>query len=140
MWTKEQLAYLAGFIDGEGTFYIQEVKRKNFLDYWPRFQIVNTNKEVMYWIHETFGGIIHSRDRSNESRNWRVQYQWYVTRNILDKILPLILPYLIIKKKHAEIMIEFRKTFLEKKTFRVTPDTITFRRECLNKIRQLNNP
>ena len=140
MWTNEQIAYLAGIIDGEGTIYIQKIPKKNFFDYFPRVQIVNTNKELMYWIRDTFGGIVSSRDRSNENRNWRVQHTWYTTRQILDIILPLLVPYLIIKKKHAEIMIEFRKTFTDKKSHRITPELFVIRDNFMYQIRHLNNP
>lgn len=140
MWTKEQLAYFAGIIDGEGTIYIQEVNRKKFLDYFPRIQIVNTNKELMYWIKDTFGGIIVSRDRSNENRNWRLQHTWYTTRKLMDILLPLLHPYLIIKKRHVETMIKFRKTFTDKKSFRITPEIVSIRESCMIQIRHFNNP
>lgn len=140
MWTKEQLAYFSGIIDGEGTIYIQKVDRKTFIDYFPRIQIINTNKDLMYWIKDTFGGIIVSRDRSNENRNWRLQYTWYTTRKLMDIILPMILPFLIIKKKQVEKMIEFRKTFINKKTYRITPEVLSIREDFMNQIRHFNNP
>lgn len=140
MWTKEQLAYLAGIIDGEGTVYIQKVDRKTFFDYFPRIQIISTNKDLIVWIKDIFGGIVTSRDRSNENRNWRLQHTWYTSRKIMDILLPFILPYLIIKKNQVEVMIEFRKTFLEKKSHRISDEILTFREECMFKIRHFNNP
>ena len=140
MWTVSQLAYLAGIIDGEGTIYIQKVDRKTFFDYFPRIQIVTTNKELMYWIKDTFGGIVSFRDRSTENRNWKPQYTWYTTRKIMDILLPLIHPFLIIKKKHVEIMIEFRHSFLKKQNCKISPEVLSFRDECMFKIRHLNNP
>lgn len=139
MWKQTELAYLAGIIDGEGTIYIQKVNRKTFFDYFPRIQIVTTTPNLMYWIRDTFGGIVTCRDRSTENRNWKPQYTWYTTRKIMDQLLPLLHPYLIVKKKQVEVMIEFRKTFTQKESKKISHDIFEFRDECMIKIRHFNN-
>lgn len=138
MWTIEQLVYLAGIIDGEGTIYIYIRKNNGSIDYFPRFQVVNTNQKLMDWIHQTFGGHLYSKNRSKHDKNWRNQFEWYTTRKLMDQLLPLVLPYLIAKKPQAEIMIKFRKTFKNRKTYRVPSDIQTIRNECYHKLRFLN--
>ena len=139
MWTETQLAYLAGIIDGEGSIYIQGRKRFKAISYFPRFQIVNTNKDLMQWIHKTFGGLIYDKCRKKHNPKWRPQIEWFTTRGLLDQLLPLIIPYLVSKKKHALIMVEFRKTFEKKFGSQGVPQDIQdFRIECHNRLKLLN--
>ena len=142
MWTKEEIAYLAGIIDGEGSIYIQRrITPKGHYSYFPRFQIVNTNQKLMNWIHKKFGGLIYKKSRKKQNIKWKDQIEWFTTRGLLDTLLPLLLPFLIIKKEQAEIMIKFRSTFTNKTERIKVPESIQdFRLECLNKIKQLNHP
>lgn len=139
MWTSEQISYLAGFIDGEGTIYISTRKTKlGYISYYPRFQAVNTNKEVMEWILKTFGGLLYTKDRSSYNKKWRVQYEWYTTRALIDELLPLILPYLIVKRPQAELMLKFRATFKRRSIQKIPEDILNIREQCLHDMRVLN--
>src|SRR5271157_2596022 len=109
MWSDVQLAYLAGIIDGEGSFYIcRRLNYGKYFSYHPRFQVVNTNREVMEWIKNTFGGLIYDKPRIKHNPKWKMQIEWITTVGLMDQLLPLIIPYLIIKKPHALVMMEFR--------------------------------
>lgn len=139
MWTDIEIGYLAGMIDGEGSIYIQDRKEGNSTSYFPRFQITNTNKEVMIWIKERFGGTIYLKKRSHIKPHWKEQIEWFTNRESMDKILPLIAPHLIIKKRHAIIMQEFRSTFSGKSGGkRVTQEISIIRERCYRELKQLN--
>jgi hypothetical protein len=138
MWSDTELAYLAGIIDGEGSIYIQSRQRSDAIDYFPRFQIVNTDKKLMDWIHITFGGNLFQKNRFKHNPKWRIQYEWFTTRKLMDELIELIIPFLISKKEHAQIMLEFRKSFKEKTSYRVTEDVLSFRNDCLHKLKFLN--
>ncbi len=51
-------AYAAGILDGEGCISIRHDKRDDRPEhtYTPRITIVNTNKQVINWYKENFGG------------------------------------------------------------------------------------
>lgn len=139
MWNETQISYLAGIIDGEGSIYIQRRKTITGWSYFPRFQIVNTNRKLMEWVHQTFGGLIYDKPRKHINPKWKMQIEWFTTRGLLDELLPLIIPYLIIKREQAEIMIKFRESFKIKYFKRKVPENIQdFRLTCLNKIKELN--
>lgn len=138
MWTNEQLAYFAGIIDGEGTIYIQQRNRPDAIDYFPRFQIVNTDHNLMDWIQKTFGGLLYTKNRSKHNKKWRTQYEWYTTRKIIDVLLPLVIPYLIVKKPQAEIMLIFRQTFKKRINLKVSHEVQSIRDECRHKMQALN--
>jgi hypothetical protein len=139
MWTEGQIAYLAGIIDGEGCIYIQRRKTKCGWSYFPRFQVTNTNRNLMEWIKNTFGGLIYDKPRKHINPKWKMQIEWFTTRELLDKLLIFIIPYLVIKRKQAEIMIEFRNSFKKTKRGQTVPEDIQdYRLSCMNKIKELN--
>jgi len=115
--SKLTAAYIAGFIDGEGCFQIvrqRNAKRYKYLE--CNLTIANTNKEIIYWLKDSFGGYVGTRKFENNSRD---AYYWSLrlTKNI-KPFLEKIIPYLKVKKKHAEIMREFLKTF-EKENYSI---------------------
>jgi hypothetical protein len=143
MWKDTEISYLAGIIDGEGSIYIQQraIKPSGYISYFPRFQIVNTDRQLMEWIHNKFGGLIYDKPRIKHNPKWRMQIEWFTTRSLMDKLLPLIIPYLIIKKPHAMIMQDFRKSFqIRYGKGKIPKEIYQFRLDCLLKIKQLNHP
>jgi hypothetical protein len=108
VWTVEELAYLAGIIDGEGTICIARGKdsRKVHKHYYyiPHMKVCNTDLELMKWIHETFGGRMNNT--RHETDKWHTLY--YVRWNLkkAEKVLTAIYPYLRVKKRQATVLLE----------------------------------
>ncbi len=138
MWSETELAYLAGIIDGEGCVYIYKRKtRNNHTDFFPRLQLITTSKLLHDWIHKVFGGMIFNRKTSNPK--WKQRFEWYTTRNLMDEILEKILPYMVIKKSHIQIMIEFRKTFETYYGRKGIPhDVVKLREDLCSQLKLLN--
>ncbi|MCK4669539.1 hypothetical protein KAT21_05420 [Candidatus Bathyarchaeota archaeon] len=107
---KEKLAYLAGIIDGEGTIAIAKAKikegRKNHL-YSLRMSAANSDKGLVDWLKENFGGSIHIL--REEEGNHKKGYQWVLGSKDTYKLLKGMKDYLVIKKEQADIGIEFYK-------------------------------
>lgn len=138
MWSNTDLAYLAGIIDGEGTIFIQRRMDNGTWTYWSRMQVVNTYKPLIEWIYSTFGGLMYTVNRSKPNRIRKTQYQWYTRISLVDVLIPKVYPYLINKKQHAEIFMEFRKTFTHGSKKRLTNEVQLFREECMHKLKHLN--
>ena len=66
--TKLTIEYMAGFFDGEGGV---ELSPKKIQD---RISVVNTNKTILEYIQETFGGSIISKKISGLSK--KPQWVW----------------------------------------------------------------
>lgn len=103
--TGEELAYIAGFLDGDGSIFSQIVRRN---DYRLKFQIkttVNfTQKSTRDWflmqLREKIGcGVLKDRgDRCSD---------YTITENIQVKaLLKALLPFLVIKKKTASLALQ----------------------------------
>lgn len=111
-------AYLAGYIDGDGCFYIDTVKAKTGIFPVTHRTIVkfaSVDESIMKWLKEFLG--IHywikvvSKKRKDFNR--RNVYEANVTGECLDMLLKRIHPYLRIKKEHCEIMIKMRETYIK---------------------------
>lgn len=115
--TKLELAYLAGFVDGEGCFYIghhinvSKTTGNRYPNYHTALKISNNYKSVLEWIVSTFGGriTIFNKNRMKD-RNF-FTYEVYMTGNLLTDITKLLLPFLKIKHEHAKVMLKMRATF-----------------------------
>lgn len=96
-------SYLAGIIDGEGTI---RIGKGGTTKYYAAISVGNVNKEVIDLLTKTFG----SKTRIEKIRTPSRQsiYRWGTGGNLsVPKIIKSLLPYLIIKKKQAEIVLKF---------------------------------
>jgi hypothetical protein len=107
------LAYIAGMIDGEGTVGIyRKVPKKptHSVRYHERVAISNSNLEALNYINDFFPGVFAKNIRYSDKHSpmWRLEY--HVLR--AHPILEAVLPYLIIKRKQAELVLKYRKTIV----------------------------
>ena len=110
----EQIAYLAGIIDGEGCFYIGRVKQGKYGNgfQWHAFlKITNCDQELIIWLEQTFGGSKDSRYRWTSKKKFtRPVYNWQASGPMLDYILHFVQPFLIIKSYQCAVMKVYRTT------------------------------
>jgi len=109
---KLTAAYLAGLIDGEGYISILKNKKDTYKDGFRHqavLKIVMTDKEIIEWLYNGFGGLFEPRKGIGNRKD---SYCWVLKNN--KNLIPFLLkvtPYLKVKRKQANILIEFNKTF-----------------------------
>lgn len=119
-WTDTELAYFAGFIDGEGSFVLHH--RKGSHVYSCQLQVGNTDARVLEWIQTRFGGSVNLERRNNPKH--KLVYRWISEANSLSDVITALLPYLVVKKDQAELILAYRRTLPQVvKTHRSTYDT-----------------
>src|SRR3989304_2797613 len=110
-----KLAYISGFLDGDGSIFFQIVPRK---DYKQKFQIRtsigfyqdSSNVRILEWLKEQIGaGYI--RHRKTGISDYTI-----VESKEVEKLLTLLLPYVKLKRKHSELGLEIIKRLENKKT------------------------
>lgn len=106
---KLKLAYLAGIIDGEGSFYIGQDSRYP-QSFNSRLYVTSTDISLINWLKYNFDGLTYSYD-SIKNPQWKTRHQWIIKKRNILEVCELTLPFFVIKKEQAKIMIEFRKTF-----------------------------
>lgn len=111
---QSNAAYLAGFVDGEGSFSITKSWGKTKQSsgnitsnqrHAIQLTISNTNKEILDWIVSNFGGTVHVRKMYMTAKQG---YSWKPNTYKQGEIFILaILPYLRIKRKQAMVALSY---------------------------------
>jgi hypothetical protein len=109
------IQYLAGLIDGEGYVGIRrclkkEKGRKDQLEFKPTVVIANTNYNLMLMLKKTFYGSICKKNLGLKIL-WKQSYSFEFNRTEIKEILPKLIPYLIIKKEQAILVMDLFKTY-----------------------------
>lgn len=90
------LNYFAGFIDGEGCFSI--CLRKDTY-YEPTLIVANNHRHPLDLLAHYAAGRVYTLGTRC--------YQWRVSHRQLRIFLPKLIPYLLVKREQAELMLEF---------------------------------
>lgn len=110
--SKEDLAWLAGFVDGEGCITVLKMVINGHVEWNPSFQlrleISTTHYDTMKFIHARFGGWL-SKKKKKEGR--KQVWKWFVSGTVAVSILESIYPYLKTKRLQAETAFEYKKYF-----------------------------
>jgi hypothetical protein len=104
-------AYIAGFIDGEGTITLAITRWLNGRPILqPRIQVSSTDDYILEAMYKQFGGSLRLPKPNGSSRHKPV-YRWDVfSKDEITILLETILPYLRIKRRHAELILQFITT------------------------------
>lgn len=100
---RESMAYLAGIVDTEGAIGIRDNQGEAFGAY---VMINNTNESLIKWISSLFEGRISKHEYVSAKNRDNNLWALYGKQNIENFILA-ILPYLVIKKEVANIVLQF---------------------------------
>jgi len=100
---ETRLAYAAGYIDGDGCFYIGEIKTSPF--YQDTFSIISTHFDNIEWFAGHFDGTIQVK--KSRQKNRLPSYQFVFSKDGY-KFLPRIRPFLIEKGAECDIFLKFR--------------------------------
>lgn len=140
MWTEAQLAYMAGIVDGEGSIVVvpsySKTKGKRYERYIIRIHAYNTDPTLMVWLKQFFGGSWSPVKRRRIEQ--KQSYQWYVGHTAAATIAKAILPYLVIKQRQAEILIEFAASMTHKHARGLPNNVIEMRNRLYAECAELN--
>jgi len=117
----EETAFVAGIVEGEGTLAIIKSKyvhqMKQYISLSPRIVLGNNEVQLINFCQRILGGGIYKSTRDMKRKGHRGRFPvYYLTisgqRRVLE-VLQKIYPYLISKKREAEILMEFCKSRLD---------------------------
>lgn len=139
------LAWCAGFFDGEGWITIQrrsqKYKDKVYESLYLRVGINHVAPEPLYEINRILGGKLRfdkdSHKRNKDGCTRKPRYAWTASCKEAKEILVQLMPYFRNKNKVAELGIEFQNTMAVART--ETPiETVTYRQLLKEEISKLN--
>jgi len=124
---NEQIAWLAGLWDGEGTitltkvmdnWYVKKAMRKNgSIKYKPICTVVNTNETIISEAIRILdeNDIKLSISKARKEKEYHTQCLVIQTQklSVIKRLLELLLPYLIGKKSQAELLLRYVNSRIE---------------------------
>lgn len=114
--TETDLAWVAGFFDGEGYITIgrsvSTYKDKTYHGHYLRVGINHVAPKPLERIHKLFGGTIRFKKSvsSKDGCNRKMRTEWLLQETKAIEFLKTIYPYLYNKEKAADIAFEFSLT------------------------------
>lgn len=134
LWSKmserERLAFLTGFICGEGSFTINNAEYCG-----PIIAVANTARTCLELLALQFGGDVRERPRYN---NWKQSYAWYVTGRKVADVIKAIEPFLFMKRQQAKVQLLIIETLSKTSKLPVSPENRELRYELADTLRLLN--
>ena len=96
------IAYMAGLMDTDGTLGIYD---KGDSGYQATVEFCNDDLQLIKWVVTTFGGTYRAKP---DKRRTAIGYIWRTQgKQHSSKILDQLIPFLVLKKKEAQIIKEF---------------------------------
>jgi hypothetical protein len=104
---KTNLSYLAGYIDGDGCFFINSFTNKNRTTHkFPQTIIIaSANKEVLDWCKQLYGGFINTK--YSVPKGHKPMHYYRLSKFRAIPITKKIYPYLVERREEAQIFIDF---------------------------------
>jgi|ERR1035437_6739650 hypothetical protein len=103
---KAKCGYIAGIIDGEGCLTIGAGQKETCINYNAIVAVQNTSKQLIDWIQSKFGGQVYLSKK--ETTKTKAAWMWRLTKkDAIEHFLLAILPYLIVKREQAKILLEY---------------------------------
>lgn len=131
--TIQESAYIAGFLDGEGCFLIgrrsggKSDKEKGKTRYRAIVHVGQVDVRPLVWMKSLMGGSIflekrYLKDQSNRAVKSNQPFHCLTLQGTtLDRFLPQIIPFMIVKKDQAQLVLEMRKLISRNNRKNISP-------------------
>ncbi len=124
-----QLAWAAGFVDGEGYIGITRWfdKKRGYHTHRVQFDIAQVHEKPIRMLSEMFGNVGRVNRIENDKRGY---WAWRVMGSAVVPVVRELLPYLVVKDEQARLVMEFEFT-VGKGRKRELPEDVKRRRRAL---------
>lgn len=148
------IGWTAGIIDGEGSVLAGPrplQKGKHSVGWYTRIAVSNTDIRMLEKLKELWGGYLSGAKINRPSRCEKL-YTWTISHKMLIPILEKIEPFLIVKRRQAQLVLELQRrisaknwvTIIDSRTGRASgralpAQEIELRRQLFLEIKKLNH-
>lgn len=139
---KEDVAWAAGMVDGEGCIDVRLHRKKGDKQYQYilRLVVTNTSKPALLALQNIFGcGKIYKQMRRTGTKPAIAIYQWEVLRENAKGVIQLVYPHLRVKPEEARFGLDFHELLMVTrwKETPISEDTLAQRDAYYWKLRSL---
>lgn len=135
------LAWCAGFFDGEGFVTIQRrkstVNGKVYEGHYLRIGVNHVAIEPLEELQRVLGGTIKQQLEHTVIGNRKQRHSWHMSTKDAAQALLYLMPYLRNKNKVAALALDFQKTISENKQ-PLSPEIVQLREQFKQDITSLN--
>lgn len=141
---SHQLAWAAGFMDGDGFITIQtrntKHKEKTYTGMYLRVGACQASLLPLQKLQQLFGGSIREKNSGPNPHNYNRKPQWVWTLSTQEakNALEQLLPYLVHKREVAILGLEFQETMSDNKK-PLSPDIVEKREKLKSQVATLNS-
>jgi hypothetical protein len=138
----QQNAYFAGILDGEGSIFTTNngVKRPgqgNYKKVCVSAVMRRDKAQPLYEAHSIWGGSLWERKPRKSMIHWALD--WRMSGKIAEKFLKSVYPYLRIKKRQAQLALEYLDHQHKCMGKDMTQEVLEYRKKIEDEIRFLNH-
>lgn len=102
----EYAGYIAGLLEGEGSFSLHYQKKRGKMSFQPKIKIGMSDEETIRWLADLLG--VNYKPKVQKGYGRKLMYYTQVsTTKELKIILPELLPWLHGKRRQAELLLQF---------------------------------
>lgn len=133
---ENNLVYLGGYIDGDGTIGIQKHGDIKLPNYHHRLSVGSTDMRSMEWIKQNYDGDINAYEHKKEE--WAKIYKWQISGKKSYKLIKDVRDYLMLKQEQADAVIELYER-VTRRNFRSRPAwAIKLQEKLFQRCKKLN--
>jgi hypothetical protein len=145
--SETQAAYLAGLLDGEGcfTFLRQGVGKghSRAATVYPQVILSMTHEPTVAWVAELLGYRYYDRSGGKRGPRWNIAYRFAIYGRKAQELCKALMPYLITKRVHAEVLLAFpypepNRSGKRRGAAVVDADTLAARHALVERMKALN--
>ena len=103
----KQLCYLAGAMDADGFLSMRTHTIRGSTTYSEFVGLGQVSDAIPNMLQSLFGGTVRQRNRDPK---WKTFYYWVASNKAAAFAAKTLLPFLILKRRQAEIICELRKS------------------------------
>ena len=139
MSSTHDVAWAAGFFDGEGYVNIQKRSHPKYIGYYLRIGINHVAIEPLREIKRLFGGTVVSCNPYKNFGNRKIRHRWVTSTSNAAIALRMMMPYFRNKNAVAGVALDFQKTIQCVSKVKIPDDLQATREAYKSQIKQLNS-
>ena len=107
--SKTDLAWAAGFIDGEGSFFIGRTRQGKWRYFRVQLKVTQADIRPLKRLQQMFGGYVYPEKKIYSPLTKRPGWKWMAVDRVGANAVELMLPFFFLKRGQAKLLLNMAK-------------------------------